>query len=760
MLRQAALRLMTVGLIAIALVGCLLVGCMQTPEQKYQGLVAQGQDLFQQQQYKKALASWLEASAIKRDDWRLLADIGTCYQKAADFSAAARWYSEALKVDAKAVPVWLELAKILMVRGDLEDARAALDEASALAPENALLLRLEGDVRLLERRVSEAEAFYRRSLTADSTDPIALIRLAACLAAGSDRLGALRLIAGVPSASLDEPEVLINLAQFWRLCEDESQAEKYFLAAVQLRPNDLSLIRQLAEYYFQTANWDRCETYLGQLAAADPDDPAVAKLRLELLLARGQIEEAETLIIRLKQGQAPDLELQLLEGKTQILANRPTAAIGALEAAVKNEPNLAIAHYLLGLAYFQGGHLKLGQRSLMQALSLRKHYSNAELVLAASFYKEGDYPIAAQYLARTCEREPENIQAQALLAAVLYAQGERGKAWERLALVRKFAPQSLLPVLFELTGAEVTTAPVDALRENERLVADLLARYPESVDVLTRIEHLALDRPALTELLQEHLRQAVRRRTEDPFAAQLLGQLELAQDRKERAQGLFTRAVTLEPLLVSGYRNLLDLAADNPSVRTTILERWIKNAPQLSEPYIHLAQIWIEQGKSKEALAILEEALKYQPESGLLANNLAWLLLQTGGDLKRVLALAQAAFAKLPEDPAVMDTLALAYFKNNLASRSLWLLSEAIRNKPGDPLLHYHLGMVYQAQGDQDLARTTLQRSLNLGLSMPERLEAEHLLAQLSPAVPTTEWAPPTAASDDFKELPKSPLQW
>lgn len=737
-LRKPGIRIF----MTVVFTACVLAGCLATPEEKYRRLVDEGHEFFLQGRYNGALSVWMKALAIKRDDWRLLADIGTCHLKAADFPAAAKWYSEALKADPKAFPVWLELAKILMTRGDLEDARAALEEASALNPKEPNLLRLEGDVLLLERRPVDAETFYRRSLMLNPSDPLSLIRLASCLTAGNDRLGALQLIEGLPARSLEDPEILTNLAQFWRFSGDQAKAEKYFLAAAELRPNDLSLVKQLAEYYFQTENWERCEKYLQGLLATYPDDPAIRKLQVELLLARGALDEAEAVIAGLKERIRPDLELQLLEGKTHLMADRPVAAAGALEAAVNNEPKLAIGHYLLGLAYLQGGHLKLGQQSLMRALSLRKDYANAELVLAGSFYKEGDYPIAAQYLNRVCAREPENVRAHAMLGAVLWAQGEERRALAQFAMVRTLSPQSLLPALFELQALDIGIQPAATSDRPDRWYAQLLEQRPDSVDLMARIGEMALRRPANEGTAMDIFRSETNRTETDPFAAQLLGEWELARGRKERAQELFEQAVGLEPRLVSGYRRLLELAGRDAKARERVLQKWIQQVPQMSEPYIQLAQIRLQEGHPEKALTILKNAFKSHPESGLLANNLAWLVLQTGGNTDEALALAQAAFDRLPEDPDVMDTLALAYLRKNLPSRSLWLLSEAMAKKTGAPLLHFHAGLAYQAQGDKETARSSLQTALDLGLPMPERLEAQSLLSRLSATADTIFSAP------------------
>lgn len=133
-----------------------------------------------------------------------------------------------------------------------------------------------------------------------------------------------------------------------------------------------------------------------------------------------------------------------------------------------------------------------------------------------------------------------------------------------------------------------------------------------------------------------------------------------------------------------------------------------------------------------EARKILEQGRDAHPDSGILANNLAWLYLEPDDCPDKALALAQRAYDLLPERAEVLDTLGYAYFRKGLTTRALWYLGEARARAPHDAMVAYHLGLLYAAQGDSEQARVHLKESLRQGLPDCEAAHAAAVLADLS----------------------------
>jgi tetratricopeptide (TPR) repeat protein len=122
------------------------------------------------------------------------------------------------------------------------------------------------------------------------------------------------------------------------------------------------------------------------------------------------------------------------------------------------------------------------------------------------------------------------------------------------------------------------------------------------------------------------------------------------------------------------------------------------------------------QSRNKEAMAHYEEAIRLEPGLAVARNNLAYLLAEEGGDLDRALDLAQEAKAILPDNPNAADTLGWVLYKKGLASAAIGYLREAANGFTSQDsqlaLIRHHLALAYEANGEPDKARETLEKAI------------------------------------------------
>jgi tetratricopeptide (TPR) repeat protein len=139
------------------------------------------------------------------------------------------------------------------------------------------------------------------------------------------------------------------------------------------------------------------------------------------------------------------------------------------------------------------------------------------------------------------------------------------------------------------------------------------------------------------------------------------------------------------------------------------------------------------QNKVPDAMARYESALHVDPRAAVAANNLAWLILQQGGNLDRALELARTAKAALPNRPEVNDTLGWILHKRGLSAMAVPTLTESVRVDPRTAAYHFHLGMAHAATGNVEQARASLKQALSLKLTAPDDAEARQALAAIAP---------------------------
>jgi Flp pilus assembly protein TadD len=123
--------------------------------------------------------------------------------------------------------------------------------------------------------------------------------------------------------------------------------------------------------------------------------------------------------------------------------------------------------------------------------------------------------------------------------------------------------------------------------------------------------------------------------------------------------------------------------------------------------------------------------LKRRSTDPVAANNLAWLLSESGGNIDEALKWAQVSKEKAPGDPAVTDTLGWIYMKKNNPSLAIAEFREATSKAPKNPLYLYHLGFAQYKAGDTRQAEITLRNALDQKLDFPGIEDARRILSEI-----------------------------
>jgi len=164
-------------------------------------------------------------------------------------------------------------------------------------------------------------------------------------------------------------------------------------------------------------------------------------------------------------------------------------------------------------------------------------------------------------------------------------------------------------------------------------------------------------------------------------------------------------------------------------------EESLKNTEQSinTEPYIRLALLYEQKGSSGDAIRMYEQVLKFDSRNMVASNNLAFLYaVEEGGkNLDRAVDLAQKAMAAAPENPLIMDTMGLVYYKKGLYPKAIGLLEQSIEKSGANPTVFYHLGLAYREVGDKDKARESLKKALSFDTDFKEKNMARQALQQL-----------------------------
>jgi Flp pilus assembly protein TadD len=156
---------------------------------------------------------------------------------------------------------------------------------------------------------------------------------------------------------------------------------------------------------------------------------------------------------------------------------------------------------------------------------------------------------------------------------------------------------------------------------------------------------------------------------------------------------------------------------------------WLELNPDDATVLKALAAWQIERGNLTVAKQHLERVLELGQKDSVAMNDLAWVYQQTNDE--RALRTAERAYALLPENAAIADTLGWIQLEAGKIEPALELLEKAGKAAPQNPEIQYHLAMAYRESGDPDAAKRILMNLIQADKNFPSREAAENVLTGL-----------------------------
>ncbi len=172
-------------------------------------------------------------------------------------------------------------------------------------------------------------------------------------------------------------------------------------------------------------------------------------------------------------------------------------------------------------------------------------------------------------------------------------------------------------------------------------------------------------------------------------------------------------------------------ALNNPAAAIAAFQKARELAPYDAAPDVNLGIAYERLERSEDARRAYQEAIRKHPDNLTALNNLAYLDADRGVNLDQALAYAQRVRAKRPDDPNVLDTLALICIKKNLTDDGLRMLRDAVSRKPDSATLRLHLALALYQKGDRAQARQEIDAARRNKPTSKEQSQIKELLAKV-----------------------------
>jgi tetratricopeptide (TPR) repeat protein len=214
----------------------------------------------------------------------------------------------------------------------------------------------------------------------------------------------------------------------------------------------------------------------------------------------------------------------------------------------------------------------------------------------------------------------------------------------------------------------------------------------------------------------------------------------LLQQKKDlaRAKAAFAKSVQLDKSNTDALMKLgeVQAAAGQPDEAIATFQAGAKDNPQEAGFHLMLGQIYLSRQDWEGAEQEYQKVLAVHHDDPIAACNLAYVIMQKGGDLDIALSLAQTARRRMPASADAADTLGWVYYQKGAFRPAVDSLESAIalmqQSKTADnPRYRYHLGMAYAKSGNASRAREQLQRMLKMNPDFSDATDARKELARL-----------------------------
>jgi tetratricopeptide (TPR) repeat protein len=770
MSRSVVVRLFFVGFLVTAL----FTGCSRDPNVRKQKYLESGDRYFEKAKFREAAIQYSNALQVDSRFAQAHYKLGETYLKLGDGARAFQELSRSVELAPDNYHAHIDLANLLVgasrnrdgsVNDDyLKQARVHLDLLRQKQPQDPEVFQAWADYYSAQSNLGAALAEMQKAVAADphrseSFLDLALLQLRSNLTDQAE--------ASFKKAADLDPKAMnaqLALGGFYQSRSRLPEAEQQFKHAIDLAPKDpaprealvrLYMVegrkadaetvlkqakndladdsegyRMLGDFYFASDDLDKAVAEYSSLYRDHPKDLQVKKNYVQLLILKGRLEEATKLNNEVLKANPHDVDALVYRGQVQLRQNDAAGAVDSLQQALKNDSSNAVAHYQLGLAFDMQHNDARAESEWRETVRLRPDLTEAQRALAGLELRRGDLDALTQTAQQIISSAPYSPDGYMMRAVAEMNRQKYSDAQQDLTKAMGIAPGS--PVPFVQMGN---------LYQMQKRYAEAIKFYQQALDKDSTSSD-ALQGIMNVYLVQKQPDQAIAAAqaqiTKSPNTGSFYDLLGTALFRKKDLTGAdaaLRKAIELDKNNSDALLKLGQVQAAEGSVSQALAtyQQSIKDHPREIAFYILAGEMYESQSNWDQAKTMYQKALEIQSDNPLASNNLAYVMLQQGGNVDVALAMAQTARRGMPDSANAADTLGWAYFQKGVYQSAIDMFQESLRlnEKRGasdDPIVHYHLGLAYQKANQPAQARQQLERALKID---PNNSDARKALSGL-----------------------------
>jgi len=754
--------------IILGLIATVTLGCSRDPNVRKQKYEESGQRYFDKGRYREAAIQFSNAVQVDPRFAEGHYKLALTYLKLQEWTRAYQELGRTLELQPDNYQAHIDLANLLIAGRDLKQAQeqtelllskqpnnaqahvayanllAAQDNLPAAIQEMQNAIKLGPDLYesylnlgLLDIRVNQqeaAEANFKKAVDINPKAMNAQLALGSYYQARNRFPEAEQVFKHAMQIEPKNPDPRAALARLYMAEQKRGEAEEFLKQVKRDLADDPAGYRMLGDFYFAIGDLDKATAEYGSIYQSHSHDLQAKKNYIQLLILKNRLDEARKLNDEILKTNATDTEALIYRGQIQIRDAHPNEASNTLQNALKNDPDNGVAHYHLGIAFNQLGDLARAEDEWRNAVRSRPDLVEAQRALAGVALRKGDMSALEQVANQIISNQPASPDGYALRAVSFINRKQFPQAETDAKKAIEVAPQSSIGYI-QMGNLRLTQKQFD---QAEKAYAEGLEKEPGSTDALSGAMNTFIAEKQPDKAIAAANAQIAKVPNNSGFFDLLGTALFQNKGDKAGAEAAFRKAADLDKSNSDALLKLGQVQVANGSTDQAIAtyQQSIKDNPREVSFYILIGELYESKQDWTNAKAAYQKALDLKPDNPLASNNLAYVLLQTGGNVDIALSLAQTGRRGMPDSPNAADTLGWVFYQKGAYKSAIDLFQESIKlsekNKsPDDPTVHYHLGLAYQKDDQPGLARQHLERVLKINPNYSAAGDVKKALAQL-----------------------------
>ncbi len=594
-----------------------------------------------------------------------------------------------------------QLVELDLTEKDFPAAMARVEQQLEKQPKAGNTYLLKGKVFAAQKNWPEAEAALRKAIELDPKLAPAYDLLVAIYLENDRLTDANKELSAALAHSPQNETALAALAAVKEKQKDYKGAEETYRQLLAIQPNNVVALNNLAYLYTNS---------LGQLDKA-------------LELARKA---------RSVSGNAP----AVLDTLGWVLYKRESyqEAVGLLRTAAEKQPKSAVVQLHFAMAEDMMGETEAAQAGYERALTLSSDLpQKIEAEERLNFLRsnaEGKAELEARL-----QRNPKDVVARMKLAAAYEQAGDAARAAQSFQDALQVNP-GLIPAVTSL--AKLYSGPLQDKAKALQLAKTARELAPSDPKIAAIVGQIAFDAGNYKwaySLLEESARQL----SSDAGVFHSLAWAAYAGGKIHRARAAMESALkaSADPKVAADGTRFLALTDVSPENADEIAVAKSEAAAVLQSDPDYVPALMVAgasdaaSGAEPQAISRYQKVLKLFPDFAPAQKALALLYARDQPRRNDAFALATQAYRNLPDDAAVAALLGELSYERKDYRRAVQLLQESDNRIKLNPQGRYFLGLAYQASGQKEKARTTLEQAIGAGLPSAMDQEARKSLADL-----------------------------